>query len=261
MRSLIHFCFMTWLSNLMSAFEYRTSFFVQIVGMLLNNAMYLAFWLIFFGRVGSIGGTGFRDILLNYALVTTAFGLNAIFFGNTRRVSLLITEGGLDHFLRTPKPVLLHVLIVRSSTSAFADVLFGLICFAMSGYTKLDQIVSFLAVIPLAMAVMLGFDILLQSLAFWLGNIRILALNVTQAALTFSFYPIHLFDWKAQLILFTFIPAAYFSTVPGMVVKAQDLRSFLLLAGVAGFALFFGAAVFYRGLRRYESSSTMGAIS
>ena len=51
--------------NLASQMEYRTSFFVQIFGMVINNASFIFFWWLAFDATGSyIAGYTFKDVML-----------------------------------------------------------------------------------------------------------------------------------------------------------------------------------------------------
>lgn len=260
MLSLLRFCISSWKANLLSLLEYRLAFLMQVAGMILNDGIYLAFWAIFFAKVKSIGGHSFRDILLIYAFITTAFGLNALLFGNARRIAGMVAEGGLDYYLSMPRPVLLHILVSRSVSSAAADVIFGLLCLAFSGWTSPGHIALFALTVPMSMAVMLGFDIFLQSFAFWLGDIRAVALNMTQAALTFSFYPNHLFSSFTRVILFTVVPAAYFSSVPTRVLMEADYRLLWLLFAAAVFSIMASRKFFYAGLKRYEGTGCFTSL-
>ena len=97
--------------------------------------------------------------------------------------------------------------------------------------------------------------VLVQSLAFWLGNSTALGNLVQNAMLTFALYPIGLFDNAAKLLLFTIVPAALMGAVP-----ADFVRSFswTVLAQLCLAALvFLGLAlwVFRQGLQRYESGN------
>lgn len=260
MLSLLRFCASIWKANLLSVLEYRLTFIVQIIGMMLNNSIYLAFWGIFFHKIKNIGGYSFRDILLIYAFITTAFGLNSLLFGNARRIAQLAVEGGLDYYLRMPRPVLFHVLISRSSSTALADILFGLVCLAFSGRTAPAELMLFGLIIPMSMAVMLGFDIILQSFAFWLGDIRIVATNLTQAALTFAFYPNRLFSFFTRALLLTVIPAAYFSAVPTQILMGFDLGALGQLFAAAVLAILLGRMAFYEGLKRYDGASSFSSL-
>jgi len=104
-------------------------------------------------------------------------------------------------------------------------------------------------------AIFAAFMILVQSLAFWIGNTTYLSGLALNAMLTFAIYPITLFDNTAKLILFTLIPAALMGALP-----AEFVHSFTwnTLAKIFfGSLIFLGLAVasFHLGLKRYESGS------
>ena len=80
-------------------------------------------------------------------------------------------------------------------------------------------------------------------------NLTALAVN---AMLTFSIYPITLFDNYAKLILFTLIPAALIGAVPAEFITKFTWQSLAeLLVGAIAF-LFLAVTIFRLGLKRYE---------
>ncbi len=81
-RSEARFLGALWKANLLAAMEYRTSFVLQIVGMALNNAVFMLFWVIFFERFENIGGWGLADLVLLYVVVAMAFGVGVTLFGD-----------------------------------------------------------------------------------------------------------------------------------------------------------------------------------
>jgi ABC-2 type transport system permease protein len=152
---------------------------------------------------------------------------------------------------------LLHVLASGSIPSGLGDALYGLISFGLAGQYTPGAILRFIVGSLLAMIVFLSFLILVQSLAFWLGNSDLLSQHATNAVLTFALYPITLFDGTAKFILFTIIPAAFMGAVPAAFVRAFDWATLgQLFAGALVF-LTLALFVFHRGLRRYESGSAI----
>src|SRR5215204_3080359 len=99
-------------SNLLVALEYRASFAMQVLGMLLNDTMWVVFWWIYFSRFPVLGGGWqLEDVLAMWAVSATGFGLCVGFFGNCTRLAQIINQGELDYYLALPKNVLLHVLV------------------------------------------------------------------------------------------------------------------------------------------------------
>ena len=244
--------------NLSSAMEYRASFVTQIVGMFINNGIYFVFWLIFFNQFGTVRGYEMSDIYLLFAIATLGYGIGFMFAANSgTNLAYLIAQGRLDYYLVLPRNLLLHVIFSRMSVSTIGDVSFGLVAYLFTGRFHPVEILLFLISSVLVGLVFVGFSIITGSLAFYLGNARYLSQQMTNAILTFALYPNTLFSGVARLLLFTLLPAAFIGAVPVEVVKS---RSWLLLAGLFGAVVVLwgvGTAVFYLGLRRYESGSAL----
>jgi ABC-2 type transport system permease protein len=248
-------------ANFLMAVEYRASFISQVVGMVLNDSMWITFWWIYFTRFqvlqGVQGGYGIQDVLALWAVVAVAFGLSAGLFGNMMYIAEFVSQGKLDYYLTLPKNVLLHVLVSRMDITGLGDLLFGTGVFIIFLQPSPERIALFLFLAVCASVLFLAFNILWQSLAFWLGNAEGLASQMWQALITFSTYPDPLFRGLVRGLLFTVVPAAFMSYIP-----VQLLRQFdpALIAGeiaAAAGALALAVLVFYRGLRRYESGSLM----
>jgi ABC-2 type transport system permease protein len=246
------------LLNLASAMEYRASFISQIVGMFLNNGIYFVFWLIFFDKFGTVRGYQIDDIYLLFAIVALGYGLAYMFAANTGpNLAYLIAQGRLDYYLVLPRRLLPHVIFSRMSVSTMGDVTFGLVAYLFTGRFHPVEIGLFLVTAVLGGLVLVAFSVIMGSLAFFLGNAQQLSQQATGAVVTFALYPHTLFSGGARLLLFTLLPAGFIGAVPVEVVKERDplLLGVLLLA--AGVSWGVATAVFYLGLRRYESGSAL----
>lgn len=261
MRNTLYFLLALWKTNLLAAMEYRVAFLMQVLGMMLNNAVYFVFWIIFFDRFEEINGWGLADMFLLYGIVAISFGVGTYFFGNALHLSGIIANGELDYYLSLPKPVLLHVLASRSISSAAGDFLYGLLSFFVTVYItgsfSSGLLLRFLLAVVAATVVVVSFLVLVQSLAFWSGSATLLTSSAVNAIITFAIYPITLFDGTAKLLLFTIIPAAFVGALPAQFVRSFDWVSLGQL--LLGATVFLGLAivVFHRGLRRYESGSAI----
>jgi ABC-2 type transport system permease protein len=253
----LKFLFAVWQANLQSVMEYRVSFLTQVIGMMLNNFIYFAIWIIFFDRFKEVRGWGISDMYLTFGVLASAFGLVALLFGNAFTLSEIINQGRLDYYLSLPRPVLLHTVSSRMISSGMGDLTYGFVSYALSGQYTWDGFLRFVLATLLAATVFASFLILVQSLAFWMGVISNLSNLMINAIITFGIYPITLFDNYAKLILFTVIPAAFVGAIP-----AEFIRSFTwqtlaeLLLGAAVFLLI-AVTIFRLGLKRYESGSAI----
>lgn len=244
--------------NLASAMEYRASFITQILGMFLNNGIYFVFWLIFFDRFGSVRGYGINDIYLLFAIVALGFGIAHALAGNVGpNLAYLIAQGRLDYYLVFPRNLLLHVTFSRMMVSAVGDVSFGLIAYLFTGRFHPVEIGLFLLASLLAALIFTGFSIITGSLAFFMGNAQYSSQQLSQALVTFALYPNTLFSGASRLLLYTLIPAGFVGAMPVEIVKQREPTLLLGLLGAAVAVWLAATAVFYLGLRRYESGNAI----
>jgi ABC-2 type transport system permease protein len=246
-----------WKTNLLSAMEYRAAFLTQVIGMLANNFIYFAIWIIFFDKFKDVRGWGVNDMYVTFGVLASAFGIVSLLFGNAFTLSDIISKGRLDYYLSLPRPVLLHTISSRTIASGLGDFIYGFISYGLSGYFSWDGLARYVLATLLAATVFGAFLILTQSLAFWFGTMSNLSGLMLNAMLTFGIYPITLFDSYAKLILFTIIPAALMGAVPAEFIRAFSWQVLgELLLGAIGF-LALAIFVFHKGLRRYESGSAI----
>lgn len=115
--------------NISSAMEYRVSFLIQSIGMIINNSAFIFFWWILFNNVNTIGGYGFKDVMMLWALSSTSFGICFVIFGNINQITRMILNGELDTYLLQPKDPLINIICSKTIVSAWGDTLYGIILF------------------------------------------------------------------------------------------------------------------------------------
>lgn len=257
MASTFRFLTAVWKANLQSVMEYRAAFLTQVIGMMVNDFIYFAIWIIFFQRFKEVRGWGLGDMWVTYGILASAFGLVSLLFGNAFNLSEIIMKGRLDYYLSLPRPVLLHTVASRMIGSGMGDFSYGFVSYALSGHFTWDGLARFLLGTLTAATVFASFLIIVQSLTFWLGLISNLSGLAVNAVVTFGIYPATLFDSTAKLILFTIIPAALMGSVPAEFVRSFTWERLGVLAGAAAIFLMLALALFALGLRRYESGSGM----
>jgi ABC-2 type transport system permease protein len=79
------------------------------------------------------------------------------------------------------------------------------------------------------------------------------------ALLQCSTYPGTIFQGVWRGVLFTIIPAAYINLAPVYLIGDFSATYAAVAIAVSLGSLVISRAIFYRGLRRYESGSTAGA--
>jgi len=236
------------------AFANRRSFWIQVSSMVVNDLGWVAFWVIFYNRVGSVRGWDADRTLLLLAVFATSAGLVLGLFANVRWIGQMAADGGLDAVLSLPVAPLSHLLVRRISSVNVGDIMFGLVLFAVTGTPTPTRTAIYLVGVVASSTLLVGFLLATQSLAFFAGRGETGEMGFN-AILLLANYPADMFTGMQKLVVFTAVPAAFVSAVPARLVDEFDpLRAVEMLGAAAGFAAL-GWAVFTIGLRRYSSGA------
>lgn len=245
--------------NLAAGMEYRASFVTQVLGMILNNASFIVFWMILLGQLGNIRGYGFKEVMFLWALSATGFGLSGVFLGNAGGISRAIMLGELDIYLLQPKPVLPSLLASRMSISAWGDIIYGLVLFIATQPLAPVPIALFLLFSLLFCAVLTSVRVMYHSLTFFLGNAEDFAGTASELVLAFALYPGSIFEGPSVLVLHSLVPAALAAWIPLELFQTFSWPRLGILIGADALVVAAALLLFRLGLRRYESGNRMGA--
>ncbi len=241
--------------NLLSAMEYRVSFISQALGMALNNAFFLFFWWVIFQKVSSIGGYGFKDVMVIWALSSSTYGFLHILFGNVRELPRIIMNGELDTYLLQPKDVYVNVYCSRMIVSAWGDLVYGFVLILLVyGFAPLKLLLFILFTAAgglLAGAIMSAAD----TLTFYIGNSSRISRLVTEFLINFSIYPDSIYRQSVKVIMYTLLPTGFIVFLPFRLLSAFSWYGLLGLLAID--AVYIGASYlfFKRGLEKYESGN------
>lgn len=244
----------TFRAALAEAVAKRASFVSQVVVMVLNDLVWIVFWVLFFRRVGTLHHWDRDRIILLQATLTTAGGITLGLVANARHLGSLAVRGELDAALALPVPPLAYVLARKVEPTNLGDLAFGVGVFVLACHPTLERSAVFALVVVLAAAVATGFLVLVGSSAFFLGRADAGELGFQALILTGS-YPSDVYAGMARTLLYTLMPAAFVATVPAQLVTVFDA---VKLAALGAAAVVFCAAgwwAFTVGLRRYCSGS------
>jgi len=225
--------------------------------MFVNNCVWVVFWGLFFTRFPVLRGWDVRDVITIWALAASGYGLAHAIYGNALHLANLIAQGQLDVWMLYPRALLPHLLLGRMSATAWGDALFGYAVYIALVRPDFGRLLLFVALSLSAAVLFVGFSVLSGSLGFFLGNSATLTEQWRMAMITLSTYPATLFGGTVKLLLYTLVPAAFVTYLP--IVALRDLSlvdAALTVAGSFAFLLL-SAAVFYTGLRRYESGNLL----
>lgn len=241
--------------NISSVMEYRVSFLVQCFGMILNNAAFIFFWWILFNNLNRIGGYSFQDEMLLWALMSTSFGFSFVVFGNVNQITRMILNGELDTYLLQPKDTLVNILCSKTIVSAWGDTLYGIILFLLVKGFHIKEFLLFLMFCITGALIFSAVLVTVHTLSFYTGNTEGLAQLVSEFLITFSIYPEGIFNNCLKYVLYTVIPIAFIVYIPSGVINNFSAYGLLKVFGAAFIWIMIAYAMFYRGLKKYESGN------
>lgn len=240
--------------NILSAIEYRMAFFTQVIGMIINDACWLFLWYLFFTRFPSIHGWDIHDTLILFSFNMANYGLYKIFTAHSTEIAHDIANGKLDYFMTLPKSVLWQVSTSETSISAIGDFIFGVTLFLFLGFS-FPQFLLYILLCVMTALIFYSVTVILQSVAFYVGNFEETSDRIMNVVLGLTFYPSTAFSGVLKVLTFTLLPVFFIVWLP---VDIMKLFTWTKLGMVAGFSsgLFVLAVWFFnRGLKRYESGN------
>jgi ABC-2 type transport system permease protein len=241
--------------NIKTAMEYRINFIVQTTSMILNDIVWILFWMIIFHRFNNIRGWDFNTMILLYAVLLTAYGAAGVLFGNRAHIPHIIAEGRLDYYLTLPKNILYHLLTSRSSWYDLGDLILGIILAAI--FIPLINIPLFIVLVILSSIIMVSFMVIAGSLSFYIENSTETSTTLGNAMIALSSYPLSIYGGYTKILILFVIPAGFISGVPVELLKSFDWTWFLYMIGFAMLILTVAIISFYRGLKKYESGNML----
>lgn len=251
-------CLLSVKYNIMREMLNKVAFITNIAFMALNNATFIIQWVILLQLKEDIGGYTMKEIMLLWGLASSSFGLARILFNRAFSLPELIVSGKLDAFLVQPKNVLLGVITSSTNPSAIGDLLYGLVLVILFCFSVRRLLLFFLFTVTAAL-LQTAFALMMGSLSFWFVRADTFSGNMINSMISFSTYPDGIFHGAAKFLLYQIIPVGMAIYRPVHIMMDFDgiellkvLRYAVLLSAAA-------ALVFYRGLKRYTSSSLMEA--
>ena len=244
--------------NVKKEWQYKPSFFMQIIMMIFNDLFFIVQWQIVFSLVADIGGYGFKETMIMWAVSAGAFGIARGFFNGAWHMKDIIYEGKLDVYLTQPKNVLLNLCTSSSDISAFGDLIYCFVVLAIVGASWQIYLIMIPAII-LSGILYASIYVTYSTLAFYVKRGDALATAVESTLLKAANYPPKIFNAVVKAVLFSIIPALFYVFVP--VEYTMLSPNIWWILGYIGFvALWIGIAflTFKLGLKKYNSGSLMG---
>ncbi len=246
-----------WL-NLKKEWQYKQSFFMQIFMMIINDLFFIIQWLIIFDLIDNIGGYGFKETMLLWAVAAGGYGVSHAFFGGAFNIKDMVYDGKLDVFLTQPKNVLINVCCSSTSISAVGDIIYAFVALAIAGASWW----WYLLIIPISIMaglIYVAVYVCYVSLAFHIKRGDAVAHAVEGTLNKVGTYPPQIFSTAVKWLFVTIIPALFYTFLPVQyVLLTPNVWWMLIMIGATALWVALAFLAFNKGLKKYNSGSLMG---
>lgn len=250
------------LIHLKSCMQYKTSFFLTMIGQfLVSFNVFLGAWFMF-DRFNTVKGFSFSECLLCFSLVLMSFTLAECFFRGFDGFSAMISNGQFDRILVRPRGLILQVLGQRIEFTrvgrflqAVVMLVYGL---ANSGIAwNLPRILTVISMIFGGTVVFASLFILYAGFCFFTIE-GLEFMNIfTDGAREYGKYPIGIYG-KGVLRFCTYvIPFALFQYYPFLYLIGQREEPWWGLLPLVACVFVVPCLLFWRfGVSRYRSTGS-----
>jgi ABC-2 type transport system permease protein len=244
------------------AMQYRVEFLVRAVLALFWTLWSLVPILVVFGRRETVAGWSFEEALVVVGWFTLVKGLlEGAVNPSLTTVVEHIRKGTLDFVLLKPADAQFLVSTARFEPSRVADVVGGLVIFAIAFHRMgrvpgPGDVAAAVALLAFAAAILYSLWILVISAAFFvvkIDNLSFLFVSIYDAAR----WPADVFTGGLRLFFTFVVPIAVLTTFPAeaLLGRLGPVRILGIALGAAVFALL-SRIVWQRSIARYTSASS-----
>jgi ABC-2 type transport system permease protein len=250
-----------------SQLAYRTSFWLDLLSVGLNNVAEFGSLALVLQRFEGIGGWTLREVAFLYGMVSTAFGFMDLVFGgfDPDTFGVGVRRGTFDKMLLRPVDITLQVMSSTFALRRLGRIGQGLIIWAVAipeVHWTLGRIL-YLPVVFISLVLFFGALFIMGStITFWTVE-SIEAVNIlTYGGSEMMSYPMHIyqrglrgfFTYVVPAIFLNYTPALYFLDKP----DPLGLPAFAPFAApVVGIGAMAAALAFWAfGIRHYASTGT-----
>ena len=244
--------------NLKKEWKYKSSFFMQIFMMILNDAFFIIQWVIIFNLVDDIGGYGFNETMLLWAISAGGYGIAHAFFNGAWKIKDIVYEGKLDVYLTQPKSVLLNVACSSTEVATIGDIIYAFAVLVIVGAPWYWYLLMVPAII-MAGLIFVSVYVTYISFCFYIKQGDAVAKSVEGTMNKAGQYPQAIYSTAVKAILYSVIPALFFTFVPVQYFfLTPNVWWILGFVGVTIFWVVLAFVSFKLGLKKYNSGNLMG---
>ena len=245
--------------------QYRASFVMQTIGILLISLVeFLAIWALF-DRFNTLRSWTLAEVALLYGMINIAFALSEMFATGFHLFDRMVLRGDFDRILLRPRGTILQVMGHQIQLMRIGRLLQGVFVLAWATWTlqvdwSIAKCVLVLATILSGTAMFTGLFILQATVTFWSTQSLELANTLTYGGVETAQFPMDIYHSWFRRFFTMVIPLACVNYLPSLVILGRvDHESALwhwASPAVGLVFLFVSFQVWHAGTRHYQSTGS-----
>lgn len=244
--------------NIQSSAELRTSFLMNVVGMVINNSVFIILWTFFVKTVGVINGWQAMDIVALQGFAAWSYGVTFSLFAGLRNIPDNVSSGVFDRFMLSPKNLLIRVATSSLGVSALGDIIFAIACFVIYSVfiqATFAQVMCLITLMLITAMMFFSVVLMIASVSFYFTDPNSVAMGLLELFLTPSLFHGGAFQGLLRFFFTFVIPSLVIGTLPVEILRDMNYSSlFILMVLVVGWFIM-ALKLFYISIKNYESSN------
>lgn len=247
------------LQYLKTAMEYKLNFFMMVIAGVVMRTLFMGVAYVLFRNMPTIAGFSEGEVYLIMAFMLISEGLCNLLFDGIWSIPVLVFSGKLDVMLVRPVSPLYQILSYEIGLQGVGVLALGIVSMAMAmnslAWLGAGTLLLCLLFIIAGMLLRMSTYLIGACNVFWLNTNGKTNVPYTLYSIgEYAKYPVNLYPIWMQAILFVLIPFAFIGYVPVLLLRGEHVLPLSLALGAISIGYpWLARAIFYRGIRRYES--------
>lgn len=248
--------------HLKSQMQYKTSFFLTILGQFVLSFTVLLGLYFMMDRFNTVGGFTLEQVLLCFAVVLMAFSLAECFARGFDLFPQILSNGEFDRMLVRPRGLIFQVLAGKIEFSRLGRLVQAILVFSYSIPSSgviwtWDKILTLLIMVVCGSLIFFGLFLVYASFTFFTIEGLEFMNVLTDGGREFGTYPYSIYGEGILKFLTYIIPLALFQYYPLLYLLDMEKGIHYMLAPLLGLLFLLPSYLFFRfGLSRYKSTGS-----
>ena len=248
--------------HLKSQMQYKTSFFLTIMGQFLGSFAALLGLFFMMNRFHRVGNFTLQEVLLCFATVLMAFSLAECFARGFDQFPLMISNGEFDRALVRPRSVVFQILAGKIEFTRLGRLTQAVLVFSYAIPTSgilwtWDKILTLILMVICGMFVFIGLFLIFAAVSiFTIEGVEFMNV-LTDGGREFGTYPYSIYGEGILKFLTFVVPLALFQYYPLLYLLGIEESPLYMLMPLLSLFFLIPCYAFWRfGLRRYKSTGS-----